>query len=243
MRGLIKIAGEIGFHLALDAGPIRDVLPLARLDGFAHHAAHLVHERGIFLHIHKAARDDLRLCNDAAVLIVHREDDDQHTIRGKMLAVAQNHAAHALGVRAVHQHTSGCDFAVFLGGFLRQLDHIAALRHDAVFRGDAHLLAKLRMAAEHTMLAVDGDEEFGLCERHHGFLLLLAGVAGNVNVRRAVIDDLRALPEQLIDDLGDSALVAGDGRGRDDHAVSRRDLHLPMLGKGHAVQRGHILAL
>ena len=58
-----------------------------------------------------------------------------------------------------------------------------------------------------------------------------------------VVDDLRALVEQLVDHAADGGLVAGDGRGGDDDPVARVHLDLLMLGKGHAVQGGHGLAL
>ena len=58
-----------------------------------------------------------------------------------------------------------------------------------------------------------------------------------------VIDDLRALAVELIDDLADGFFVAGDRGGGDDDAVRGRDLHLPVAGEGHAVEGGHIFAL
>ena len=61
------------------------------------------------------------------------------------------------------------------------------------------------------------------------FQLLLAGVAGDVQPLELVIDDVRALTVQLVDDLANGLFVAGDGRGRDDDAVARLNLHLPVL--------------
>ena len=74
-------------------------------------------------------------------------------------------------------------------------------------------------------------------------MLFLTGVAGNVQVRMAVIDDLRALVEERVDHAADRSFVAGDGRGRDDHAVAGTDRDLLVLGKSHAVESGHALAL
>ena len=59
----------------------------------------------------------------------------------------------------------------------------------------------------------------------------------------AVVYDLRALVEQLVNDAADHRFVAGDGRGGDYYAVSCIDLYLLMLGECHAVERGHRLAL
>ena len=58
-----------------------------------------------------------------------------------------------------------------------------------------------------------------------------------------VVYDLCALVEQLVNDAAYHCLVAGNGRGGDYHAVPRVDLYLLMLGEGHAVERGHRLAL
>ena len=71
------------------------------------------------------------------------------------------------------------------------------------------------------LLAVDGDEEAGLQKPMDDLQLLLAGVAGDVQALELVIDDLRALAVELIDDLADGFFVAGDRGGGDDDAVSR----------------------
>lgn len=60
---------------------------------------------------------------------------------------------------------------------------------------------------------------------------------------RAVVDDLNALAEELVDDTRDGVLVAGDGARRDNDAVAGADLDLLVLGERHAVQGGHLLAL
>ena len=79
------------------------------------------------------------------------------------------------------------------------------------------------------------------CEHH--LQLFLTGVAGNVQRCVAVIDDLCALLEQLVYDAADRDLIAWDGRGGDNDAVARVDCNLLVLGKCHAVQCGHRLAL
>lgn len=99
------------------------------------------------------------------------------------------------------------------------------------------------MQLEHALLAVHGDEILGLCQRVDDLELLLARMARNVQHVRAVVDDLNALAEELVDDTRDGVLVAGDGARRDDDAVAGADLDLLVLGKCHAVQGGHLLAL
>ena len=86
------------------------------------------------------------------------------------------------------------------------------------------------------LLAVHGNEELRLGQRVDDLQLLAAGVAGDVQPLETVIDHVRTLAVQLVDDARDGLFVAGDGRGRDDDMVARLDFHLPVTGEGHAVQ-------
>ena len=99
------------------------------------------------------------------------------------------------------------------------------------------------MLAEHAVLAVHGDEVVRLRQREHHLQLLLARVAGDVQRRVAVVDDLRALLEQLVNDAADRDLIARNGRGRDDDAVAGVDRDLLVLRKCHTVQCRHGFAL
>ena len=90
---------------------------------------------------------------------------------------------------------------------------------------------------------MDGDEELRLRECEHHLLLFLAGVAGDVQIGVPVVYDLRALVEQLIDNAAYHILIAGNSGCGDDNTVARIDIYLLMLGKSHAVERGHRLAL
>ena len=61
---------------------------------------------------------------------------------------------------------------------------------------------------EHAALAVNRDKELRLYQRVHHFELFLAGVARYVQVGAALVDNLHALGEQLVDDAGE--LGVGD---------------------------------
>ena len=99
------------------------------------------------------------------------------------------------------------------------------------------------MLAEHTVFAVHRDEVVRLCQCKHHLQFFLTGVTGNVQRRVAVINDLCPLLEQLVYDAADRDLIAWDGRGGDNNAVARVDRDLLVLGKCHAMQCGHRLAL
>ena len=70
---------------------------------------------------------------------------------------------------------------------------IFQIRQLCEFRRDAHHAAELRVLAEHAVFAVDRDEELRLSQRQHHLLVLLGGVAGDVQVGVAVIDDFHFL--------------------------------------------------
>ena len=69
------------------------------------------------------------------------------------------------------------------------------------------------MGLEVPLLAVDGNEEFGLHQGVDDLQLLLAGVARHVEGAQPLVDHLGVLAVELIDDAADGVLVAGDGGG------------------------------
>ena len=99
---------------------------------------------------------------------------------------------------------------------------------------DAHLFGDEGIFAQVLIFAVHRQDEFGLGQRHHQLLLVLAGVAGDVHVVHLLINDLRAQLHQLVDDAVDKLLVARDGARRDDDKVVWRDLDLTVLAHRHA---------
>lgn len=62
------------------------------------------------------------------------------------------------------------------------------------------------------IFAVHGHEELRLNESEHKFQLVFIGVSRNVNIVHAVVDDVCALSEQVVDDVIHRFLVAGDRR-------------------------------
>ena len=66
--------------------------------------------------------------------------------------------------------------------------------------------------------------------------LLLAGVAGDVEMPGITVNHIAAFAEQFVDDGADAVFVAGDGGSGNDNAVAVAHFHLLVGGKGHAVQ-------
>ena len=161
-----------------------------------------------------------------------------------MLAVAQHDRADVADAVAVDKHLArGRVAGHALHRARADLDGVAIVADDDVLAVHAHLESEILVQLEHALLAVHGDEILGLCQRVDDLEFLLARMARNVQHIRAVVDDLNALAEELVDDTRDGVLVAGDGARRDNDAVAGADLDLLVLGERHAVQGGHLLAL
>ena len=116
---------------------------------------------------------------------------------------------------------AGGDGAAHLDGLGGDLNGGAVVGDGDVVPGQAHVLGQLAVDLEHPLLAVDGDEEPGLGQGVDDLQLLLAGVAGDMEDVRLVVDHLHALAEELVDDPGHRDLVAGDGGGGDDDPCRR----------------------
>jgi hypothetical protein len=77
----------------------------------------------------------------------------------------------------------------------------------------------------------------------HQLQLFLAGVPRDVRAADRVVEDVRAVLEQVVDRPRDVFLVARDGARAHDHGVARPDLHEPVVAVRHAGEPGHRLAL
>ena len=99
---------------------------------------------------------------------------------------------------------------------------------------DAHLFGDEGIFAQVLIFAVHRQDELWLGQRHHQLLLVLAGVAGNMDLIHLFVNNLRAQLHQLVDNAVDKLLVARDGARRDDDKVVWRDLDLAVLAHRHA---------
>ena len=78
-------------------------------------------------------------------------------------------------------------------------------------------LGDLRVQHHVAVLAVDRHEVLRPHQRLHDLQLFLRGVAAHVDVGDAVVEHVRAEPEQVVDRAVHQRLVAGNGRRRQDH--------------------------
>ena len=175
--------------------------------------------------------------------MIHAHDDDQQAVLGQVLAVAQHHSAHVAHAQAVDQHGAVGHHAGHVQLVLIQLDHVADLRDHHVVLRHAQLLGQLGVVVQVAVLAVHRNEELRAQQRVNQLQFLLAGVSGDVHLGQGFVDHVAADAEQLVDDAGDGLFVARDrGCGQDDH-VALPQLHLAVLGEGHAGKAAHGLAL
>ena len=174
---------------------------------------------------------------------VDGHNDHEQTVFGQVLAVTQDSRTNVANAQAIDQHTAGRHRIAQTRRFFPDFDGAADFADDDIFLGHAHLFTQVRVHAQHAVFAMDRDEVLGPAQGKHQLLLLLAGVAGNVQGRIAVVDDLGALLVQLVDHVVDRLLIARNGRRRDKDAVARYNLHLLVAVVGHAVQGRHGFAL
>ena len=161
-----------------------------------------------------------------------------------MLAVAQDDRPDIAHAVAVDEHLAGGRGGGHeLHRARSDLHGVAVFADDDIFALHSHGHRQVLVKLQHALLAVERDKVLRTRERVNDLELLLTGVTGDVKHIGAVIDDLDALSEQLVDDTGNGVFVAGDRGSGNDDAVSRTDLDLLVLGKRHAVERGHLLAL
>ena len=198
--------------------------------------AELFHEIFRFLDVDKASRNNIGPRDDASVLARKVHDHDQHAVLRQMLAVTQHDASHVSYARTVDKDLARRNGATPFAGSLRELKDLADVRDKNILRVHTHRLRKPRMRLQMALLAVERNEEARMQQRMHDLEFFLAGMAGDMQALELIVDNVCSLAVELVDDLADGLFVAGDSRGRDDHAVARLNFHLSVPGEGHAVQ-------
>ena len=219
------------------------MLALAALNGLGGHLLQGFHQLLGLLDVNKAPGDDVRAGEHGAVLGAEVDHNDDHAVLGQVLPIPQNHAAHIADTAAVHKDLTGGNNAVFLAGLAGEFKHRADLADVNVPGVHTHGLGQLGVDLQHPLFAVDGQEEPGMHQTMDDLQLLPAGMAGGVQPLALFVYHVCTLAVQLVDDLGDCLLVAGNGGGGNDDPVAGGDVHLLVGVKGHAVQRRHIFAL
>ena len=100
-----------------------------------------------------------------------------------------------------------------------------------------HAYRELAVLLQVLVFAVYRDKELRLRQRDHHFQLVLAGVAGYVNLVHRLVNYLGALLHQLVHNLCHQLFVAGYRGRRDDYKVHRCYSDLPVVTAGHSGER------
>ena len=99
------------------------------------------------------------------------------------------------------------------------------------------------MAHKVTIFAVNRHEIARPGELQHGFQLLLTRVPRDVYLGDLFVVHLGAAPVEMIDQIGNCFLVAGNKLRGKNHRVSRFDLDRLVVVQSHPVEHGQRLAL
>ena len=199
----------------------------------------LVEDRIVLGH---AAGVDLRPGDHLAGGAVDDRDDRDEALVAEGLAVLEVGFGDFADAGAVHVDEADLDLAHDVGLVVAEVDDGAVVRQQDALLGNARFEGDLAV----------GDEVAGLAVHRHGVERLedvvaveeLAGggVAGDVDLGVALVDDVGAELEQAVDDAEDGVLVARDQAGGEDDGVALADDDA-VVAVGHAGQGRHRLAL
>ena len=215
---------------------------LAAFESALGDAGGAIEEGRVLLAVDETARKHLGRTHEPAGLRIDGDDDDEDAVGGEVGAVAEDVLVHIANAEAVDVDVAGLDAAREAGLFLVDLEDITVGEDEGVAFGHAHTLREAGVGDEVAVLAVDGDEVLGLEDALDDLELVLAGVATDVHVLDAVVEDAGALAEEVVDVAGDGLLVSGDGVGGEDDGVAFGDGDVAVGAVGDAREGARGLA-
>ena len=180
------------------------------VNGFLRHCGGSGHEVIRFFDIDKAAGGYLGPGQKLAAARLEGEGDDHDAVLGQVLAVAQNDVSYVADSQSVDQNVADLYFLAHCRAVLGEFEHIAGAKEENILFVISQLSGDLVLGLEVAELAVDRDRESGLDQVVDEFDILLAGVAGGMDI---LCDDIRALHHELIDNAGHGFLIARNGAG------------------------------
>ncbi len=160
-----------------------------------------------------------------------------------MLSVSEHYRADIADAVTVNEHSACGHGGGAFERFFAYFRDSAVIGDEYILLGDTHTQRETRVLSQVLELAVNRNEIFRLDDAHNHFQLLLAGVAGDMNLVHLLIYDIRAELHQLVDDAADGLFVAGDRRCRDYNIIVRVNFDLAVIGERHTGQSTHRLAL
>src|SRR6187549_767251 len=137
-----------------------------------------------------------------------------------MTPVANDHVTHVSDAFAVDENAANLDGLDLLSAAGCQFENVAIVEQKTVFLRDADLLGQPTVTHQMTVFAVDRHKVARSSELQHNFQLFLTGVAGNVDFRNLFVMDFGAAAIEMIDQVRDYLLVAGNKLRRENHGVA-----------------------
>ena len=223
--------------LALRAGRARELR-----DRGQHGALKLAEGAAVVRRIYASARLYLHRRRGLHRSVEHDGDDDEAVLR-HFAPLAQDTALELAEHDAVDEHRPGLNAPYHLSALSAEAKLVAVLQNKDVLRSYAHLARKLRVAHKMAVLAVARHEELRPRQAEHQHQLVARGVARDVNLLLALVDNLRAAGEEPVHRLAHELLVAGNRRRGDDYQILRPELHLAVRSAAHKHEAGERLAL
>ena len=165
----------------------------------------------------------LRLASDGMdVVIADLQRDLAERVANEVRALGRRTLA--LGVDVTTRHVID-----HLNRFWRGLNNVSILGDDDVIFRNTQRVRHLRMQHELAGLTMNRHEEFWPDQVQHQLLLFLGGVTRNMDIRDALIIDLRTLKEQAIDRVTHTSLVPRHRCGRENDRIAWLDAYQPVL--------------
>src|SRR5450755_1443276 len=228
MRLLVEVFAERMFDLVLHKRPIRGMAIQAdkRIQYTLTRA--LKQFLGV-AHIDEAARDDIGARDRLSRLFIDGQHRHQNAILGQHLAIAQHNLTHITNTQAIYKDIAAAEMVDDLDLILSELDDIAILRDHNILIRNTQRVAKLCVQHQLTIFTMNRHEELRSNQAQHQLQLFLSAMTGDVHIRDALIEHLRALAEEAIDRAMHHLLVARYRRCREDHRVARLDTDLAMV--------------
>ena len=172
----------------------------------------IFHQRLRLLDVNKAAGGDVRSADDGIGVKIDGGDYDEDAVLRQMLAVAQHRGAHIAHAVAVHKDLAGGHRLPEAHAALVQLDDAAGFRNeDAVF-GHPQFARDGGVLDKMAVFAVYRNKIVGLDKRVDELQFFPAGMSRDVHVGNIVVQHVDAALIQLVDDIGDRLLIAGNRR-------------------------------
>ena len=108
-------------------------------------------------HIDKASGYNIRARKQLVGMLLQCEDNDDDTILGKVLAVAENNVSDISNTESVNENAAGLYMIDHICAALTDLEHISCVEHHNILLRDSKILRNVLLGCQMTVLAMYRD--------------------------------------------------------------------------------------